>query len=79
MVETDQDTNIKKVFFIDTKIAHDTTFGDRGEGRFRGNKVDRNDKLVDAWIEKAVSWPVDGMDIRFWVALEIYQLDVVAG
>ena len=74
MVEADEYTDVKELILADAEIAQNGLFGDKSEGGWVCGEVYGCNELVHTRVEKGVCRPIDGMDVRFRVALEIDQL-----
>lgn len=69
VIEANEDTDIEEILFGDSKVVHDTPFGDVVEGRFGCQEVNGDYELVNTGVEEGVGWTVDCVDIGFRMTL----------
>ncbi|KAA1469004.1 hypothetical protein DENSPDRAFT_552718 [Dentipellis sp. KUC8613] len=74
VVEANKNANVKKMVLRHAEVAQNRLLGRERERGGRGGEVDGGDELVDAGIEEGICWPVNSVDIRFRVALQVDEL-----
>lgn len=74
MFETDKNSYIKKLVFVQTKLVQDSSLRCEREGRRGRDKIERGDEFVNTGVEESIGRSKNRVDIRLWVSLQVYQL-----
>ena len=74
VIESDEDTDIKELIFCYPEFLHEAPLRGILKGRVRRSQIEGGNQLVHARVEKGICRSKNGMNIRFLVTLEVYQL-----
>lgn len=71
MIESDEDSDIKKLVFCYSELLQEVAFRDEGERGIGRGKIEGSDELINARIQQSIGWSKNRMNVRFVMALQI--------
>jgi hypothetical protein len=70
-VKSDENANVQELIFSNSEFWQKTTLGGERESRSGRYEIQRGNEFVDAWVKQGIGGPVNGVDVGFWVALQV--------